>query len=93
MAFYDWDQNGKKDIVDDYIEYNIYEESTKNTPPVTNGGISTFGAIIGAALTIFITAAICGLFQLEGAALVVVFLLLAVFVGGVIAWFFDEIGF
>lgn len=30
MAFYDWNHNGKKDIQDDYIEYNIYKESTKN---------------------------------------------------------------
>lgn len=30
MAFYDWDGNGKKDIFDDYIEYNIYRECTKD---------------------------------------------------------------
>ena len=28
MAFHDWNNNGKKDFVDDYIEYNIYKEST-----------------------------------------------------------------
>lgn len=30
MAFYDWNRDGKKDFVDDYIEYNIYKESTKD---------------------------------------------------------------
>lgn len=28
MAFYDWNQDGKKDLIDDYIEYNIYKQST-----------------------------------------------------------------
>ena len=30
MAFFDWNKDGKKDFVDDYIEYNIYRESTKD---------------------------------------------------------------
>ena len=30
MAFYDWNRDGKKDFVDDYIEYNIYKECTKD---------------------------------------------------------------
>lgn len=30
MAFYDWNKDGKKDFVDDYIEYNIYKECTKD---------------------------------------------------------------
>ena len=30
MAFYDWNHNGKKDIQDDYLEYNIYKKSTEN---------------------------------------------------------------
>jgi len=30
MAIYDWNQNGKKDMQDDYLEYKIYQESTKN---------------------------------------------------------------
>ena len=28
MAIYDWNHNGKKDFGDDFIEYNIYKEST-----------------------------------------------------------------
>ena len=27
MAFFDWDGNGKKDFVDDFMEYSIFEES------------------------------------------------------------------
>lgn len=30
MAFYDWNKDGKKDIQDDFIEYNIYKECTKD---------------------------------------------------------------
>lgn len=36
MAVYDWDHDGKKGIVDDYLEYNIFKESTKNSG--SNGG-------------------------------------------------------
>lgn len=51
MAFYDWNHDGKKDFTDDFIEYNIYKESTKGSSnssytPSHGGGISTFGAII-----------------------------------------------
>lgn len=31
MAFFDWDHDGKKDAVDDFIEYNIYEDCTEDT--------------------------------------------------------------
>lgn len=31
MAFYDWNHDGKKDFADNYLEYNIYKESTKNS--------------------------------------------------------------
>lgn len=30
MAFYDWNHDGKKDLIDDYIEYNIYQNCMKN---------------------------------------------------------------
>ena len=30
MAFYDWNKDGKKDVQDDFIEYNIYKQSTQN---------------------------------------------------------------
>ena len=40
MALYYWDHNGKKDIIDDYLEYNIYkkvmktDEKEQYIPPV-----------------------------------------------------------
>lgn len=49
MAFYDWNHDGKKDFTDNFIEYNVYKESTKNSKPSSysrGGGISTFGAIL-----------------------------------------------
>lgn len=30
MALCDWNNDGKKDFVDNYIEYNVYKESTNN---------------------------------------------------------------
>lgn len=27
MALFDWNHNGKKDFMDDYIEYNIYKRA------------------------------------------------------------------
>jgi len=48
MAFYDWNHNGKKDFTDDFIEYQIYKDSTSNSnyTPRTDNAISTFGAIV-----------------------------------------------
>lgn len=51
MAFYDWNHDGKKNGIDNYIEYNIFKEATKknNKPSYSSnhgGGISTFGAIL-----------------------------------------------
>ena len=108
MAFYDWDHNGKKDIVDDYIEYNIYKECTKendnsnsyssnnysnNNNYRSGKGVSNFGAGCGTVLTIIIASVISGALGLEGTPLVIVFIILCVLVGGCIAWYFDEIGF
>lgn len=30
MALYDWNHNGRKDIQDDYLEYNIYKKCTED---------------------------------------------------------------
>ena len=54
MAMYDWNHNGKKDMADDFIEYQIYKDVTGQddessyTPRRggSGGGISSFGAII-----------------------------------------------
>lgn len=31
MAFYDWNHDGEKNLVDDYLEYNIYRKSTQDS--------------------------------------------------------------
>ena len=96
MAFYDWNHNGKKDVQDDFIEYNIYKQSTQNNNNNnyrSGGGISNFGAGCGTVITFVLSAAIAGAFGLEGIALVIVFIILCAIIGGCIAWFFDEIGF
>ena len=51
MALFDWNQNGKKDIVDNYIEYQIYKNATENkeTNNYSSGGtngMSTFAALV-----------------------------------------------
>ncbi len=94
MAFYDWDRNGKNDAVDDFIEYNVYKQSTQNNNNYRSGkGVSNFGAGCGTVLTIIIAAAIAGALGLEGTPLVIVFIILCAIIGGCIAWYFDEIGF
>ena len=93
MAFYDWNNDGKKDFADDYIEYNIYKESTQNNNYSSGGGISNIGAICGTIITFVASAVIAGAFGLEGIPLVVVFIILCVIIGACIACYFDEIGF
>ena len=44
MAFYDWNHDGKKDFVDDYLEYNIYKKSTGNNSSNSSSG-GFFGKI------------------------------------------------
>lgn len=29
MAFYDWNKDGKKDVQDDWLEYNIYKKAQR----------------------------------------------------------------
>lgn len=38
MAFNDWNNNGKKDFTDGYLNYNIYKTSTKNSASASFGG-------------------------------------------------------
>ena len=66
MAFYDWNGDGKKNFTDDFIEYQVYKQSTsKNTnndyTPRSGGGISTFGAIVATVGGLFLAAAIVAL--------------------------------
>ena len=91
MAFYDWNKDGKKDVQDDFIEYNIYKQSTQNNNNNnyrSNGGMSNFGAGCAAVASIFIAAGILSVFNLEGAALVIVFIIVVSIVAAIIASFF-----
>ena len=37
MALYDWNRDGKKDYVDNYLEYNIYTDSMNNNSYGSSG--------------------------------------------------------
>lgn len=91
MAFFDWNKDGKKDVQDDFIEYNIYKQSTQNNNNNnyrSNGGMSNFGAGCATVASIFIAAGILSVFNLEGAALVIVFIIVVSIVAAIIASFF-----
>ncbi len=50
MAFYDWNHNGKKDMQDDYLEYQIYQQSMNDnntSGPSSNSGCGTGCGIWG----------------------------------------------
>jgi len=63
MAMYDWNHNGKKDMADNFIEYQIYKDVTEQDgessyTPRRGGGMSTFGAIICVIAGLFILSAL-----------------------------------
>ena len=63
MAMHDWNHDGKKDMVDNFIEYQIYKDVTgqKNEPsytPSRGNGMSTFGAIVNVIAGLFLQAAL-----------------------------------
>lgn len=63
MAMYDWNHNGKKDMADNFIEYQIYKDVTGQDgelsyTPRRGGGMSTFGAIICVIAGLFIQSAL-----------------------------------
>jgi hypothetical protein len=91
MAFFDWNKDGKKDVQDDFIEYNIYKQSTQNNSNKnynSGGGMSNFGAGCATVASIFIAAGILSVFNLEGVALVIVFIIVVSIVAAIIATFF-----
>ena len=51
MAMYDWNHDGKKDWQDNFIEYQIYKNTTgkkdkSSYTPGSGNGMSTLGAIV-----------------------------------------------
>lgn len=97
MAFYDWNQDGKKDLMDDYIEYNIYEqvtgENTNNGYTPRGNGISTFGAIVATIGGLFLAAAILALLGGGEDTPMVVTIILWIVCGIGLSLWFDKVGF
>ena len=63
MAMYDWNHNGKRDMGDNYIEYQIYKDVTgqndkSSYTPSRGNGMSTFGAIISVIAGLVLQAAL-----------------------------------
>lgn len=51
MATHDWNHDGKNDMMDNYIEYQIYKDVTGQNDepsytPSRGNGMSTFGGIV-----------------------------------------------
>lgn len=97
MAFYDWNQDGKKDLIDDYIEYNIYKQSTgknsNNGYTPSGRGISTFGAIVATIGGLFLAATIVALFGGGENTPVIITIILWIICGTGLSVWFDKIGF
>lgn len=56
MAVYDWNRNGKKDMADNFIEYQIYKDSMKSNTGNSSSGSSGSGTWIGFIILILILA-------------------------------------
>ncbi len=95
MAFFDWDHDGKKDFTDDFIEYQIYRNTTSkpNYTPSSGGGISTFGAIVATVGGLLLAAAIIALFGGGEDIPVAITIILWIVCGSGLSVWFDNIGF
>lgn len=63
MAMHDWNHNGKNDMADNFIEYQIYKDVTgqNDEPSYTSGrqnSMSTFGAIVSVIAGLFLQSAL-----------------------------------
>ena len=63
MATHDWNNDGKNDMIDNYIEYQIYKNVTgqNDEPSYTTSrgnGMSTFGTIISVIAGLVLQAAL-----------------------------------
>ena len=63
MATHDWNHDGKNDMMDNYIEYQIYKDVTgqNDEPSYTScrgNGMSTFGTIISVIAGLVLQAAL-----------------------------------
>ncbi len=46
MAFNDWNKDGKRDVQDDFIEYNIYKQSTQQKDNTGCGALGWLAIIL-----------------------------------------------
>ena len=60
MAIYDWNKDGKKDMVDDFIEYQIYKNSMKQNTGNSSSGSSGSGTWLIGSIIFMIVLAILG---------------------------------
>jgi len=92
MAFYDWNNDGKKDFTDDIIEYQIYKHSTSNSNYTPHRrGISTFGAIVATIGGLFLGAGILALLGGgEGTPVFITIIMWLVCSTGLGMWFDNE---
>ena len=96
MAMYDWNRNGKNDPVDDYLEYQIYNncKSDNDRPHHTqsSGGISTFGAVFSMICGMVLQAFIYTVFGIDVKDVPAVILLI-LWVSAIVSSFLDNIPF
>lgn len=94
MAIYDWNKNGKNDATDDFIEYQIYKESTKNYSNRTpSSGISNFGAAVAVIGGLFLGAGVIALFGGGENTPVVLTIIIWVLCASGLATYFENINF
>lgn len=95
MALHDWNHNGKKDFTDNYIDYQIYKDSTSNNnyTPRNGNGISTFGAVAATIGGLFLAAAIVALLGGGEDTSVLITIILWIVCGAGLNVWFDSIGF
>lgn len=93
MAFHDWNHDGKKDFTDNFIEYQIYKQSTNNSHHTPHsGGISTFGAIVATVGGLFLGAGVIALLGGGEDTPVILTIILWIICSAVLGVWFDEKG-
>ena len=95
MAFHDWNHDGKNDFTDDFIEYQIYKQSTSNSNYTSRngGGISTLGAIVATIGGLFLAAAIVALLGGGEDTPVLIMIILWIVCGAGLSLWVDNVGF
>ena len=98
MAMYDWNQNGKSDITDNYMEYQIYKKVSggvdkPSCTPNRSSGMSTFGAILCVIGGLILQALLYTVLDIEvdNVPTLVILILWVVF-SGIVAVVVDKIG-